>query len=71
MPTRRRLSILASFPGCRILVVRSVRNFIPKETIAPDVIVGMDEIVADAVKNKFVAPLTPAQITELVQIPKP
>jgi len=51
-------------------IVRSVRDFIPKETMAPDRIVGLDEIVADAAKLKFLAaPLSPEQIKELVQIP--
>ena len=53
-------------------VVRRVPDFFPKATMAPDRIVGMDQIVADAVKLKFIsAPLTPAQVEELVQIPKP
>jgi NitT/TauT family transport system substrate-binding protein len=53
-------------------VVQRVREFIPKETIAPERVVGLDQIVADAVKLKFIAdPLTPAQIKEFVQIPTP
>jgi NitT/TauT family transport system substrate-binding protein len=53
-------------------VVQRVREFIPKDTIAPERIVGLDQIVADAVKLKFIAdPLTPAQIKEFVQIPTP
>jgi NitT/TauT family transport system substrate-binding protein len=51
-------------------VVQRVREFIPKDTIAPGRIVGLDQIVADAVKLKFITdPLTPAQIKEFVQIP--
>ncbi len=66
------LKHFGEFSGLPDSVVRSVRDFIPKETIAPDVIVGMDDLIADAVKNKFLnAPLTPAQIAELVQISKP
>ena len=43
-----------------------------KNTIAPERVVGLDQIVADAVKLKFIAdPLTPAQIKEFVQIPTP
>jgi NitT/TauT family transport system substrate-binding protein len=53
-------------------VVQRVREFIPKDTIAPERIVGLDQIVADAVKLKFITdPLTPAQIKEFVQIPIP
>jgi NitT/TauT family transport system substrate-binding protein len=51
-------------------IVRSVRDFIPKETMALDRMVGLDQIVADAVKLKFLAaPMTPDQIKEFVQIP--
>jgi NitT/TauT family transport system substrate-binding protein len=51
-------------------VVRTVRDFIPKETMTPDRMVGLDQVVADAVKFKFLpAPLTPEQVKELVQIP--
>jgi NitT/TauT family transport system substrate-binding protein len=40
--------------------------------MAPDRIVGMDQIIADAVKFKFIsAPLSAEQIKELVQIPPP
>ena len=66
------LKHFAEYSGLPDSIVRSVRDFIPKETMAPDRIVGMDQIVADAVKLKFVATtLTPAQVEELVQIPKP
>jgi len=51
-------------------VVQQVRGFIPKASMSPDRIVGLDSIVAEAVKNKFLAaPLTPEQIKEMVQIP--
>ena len=51
-------------------VVQQVRGFMPKASLSPDRIVGLDSIVAEAVKNKFLAaPLTPEQIKEMVQIP--
>jgi hypothetical protein len=38
----------------------------------PDEIKGLDLVLADAVKNKFVtAPLSAAQVKDMVQIPKP
>jgi hypothetical protein len=53
-------------------IVERVREFIPKASMAPQQIVGMDEIVADALRTKFIGePLTPVQIKELVQIPAP
>jgi hypothetical protein len=38
----------------------------------PDQVVGIDQIIAEAQAQKFIAaPLTAAQVTELIQIPKP
>jgi hypothetical protein len=37
----------------------------------PDRVVGVDQIMAEAIQNKFIAaPLTPQQIAELIQIPE-
>jgi NitT/TauT family transport system substrate-binding protein len=53
-------------------VVARVRELLPKETMNPDAVVGIDQIIAEAQAQKFItAPLTPAQIGELIQIPKP
>jgi NitT/TauT family transport system substrate-binding protein len=50
--------------------VQQVRGFIPKASMSPDRIAGMDSIIAEAIRNKFIAaPLTPEQIKEMVQIP--
>jgi NitT/TauT family transport system substrate-binding protein len=62
----------ADYSGLPGYIVQRVREFIPKASMAPQQIVGMDEIVADALRTKFIAePLTPAQIHEFVQIPTP
>jgi hypothetical protein len=46
-----------------------VREFIPKDTMAPDRIVGMDQIIADATRQKFIlSPLTREQVEEFVKI---
>jgi NitT/TauT family transport system substrate-binding protein len=43
---------------------------IPKEAMAPDRIVGIDQIISEAISMKFLpGPLTPEQVRELVQIP--
>jgi hypothetical protein len=43
----------------------------PKETLAPDRIVGVDQVIAEAVSMKFLAaPPTPEQVKELIQIPQ-
>jgi NitT/TauT family transport system substrate-binding protein len=47
-------------------------QYFPKPTMSPDEIHGLDLILADAQKNKFIAaPLRPEQIAEMIQIPKP
>jgi NitT/TauT family transport system substrate-binding protein len=60
----------ADYSGFPEQVVKRVREFIPKETIMPDRIMGMDEIISDAIKQRFLAqPLTTEQIAEFVRIP--
>jgi ABC-type nitrate/sulfonate/bicarbonate transport system substrate-binding protein len=52
------------------LAKRSRDDFFPKAALDPDRIVGLDVIMPDAVSLKYVAaPLSTAQITELIQIP--
>ena len=52
-------------------IVLRVRELIPKESLAPDRVEGIDQIMADAVAGKFIfAPLTAEQVKELVQIPE-
>lgn len=49
---------------------RTRDDFFPKDSINPDRITGLDEIVKDAVALKFTpAELTKEQLTELIQIP--
>ena len=62
----------AEYSGFPEKVVKRVREFIPKDTMAPDRIVGMDQIIADATKQKFIlAPLTREQVEEFVKIQAP
>ena len=66
------LKAFAAYSGLPENVVAKVRQLLPKETMAPDQLVGVDQIVAEAQAQKFItAPLTADQIQELVQIPKP
>jgi NitT/TauT family transport system substrate-binding protein len=52
------------------LAVRIRDEFMPKAAMAPDHISGIAAIMTDAISFKFMqAPLTPAQLAELVQIP--
>jgi NitT/TauT family transport system substrate-binding protein len=66
------LKHFAAYSGLPDPIVQRVRDFIPKETMAPGRIVGMDQLIADAVRLKFIpAPLTPDQVKELVRISIP
>lgn len=61
----------ADFIGVSEDIGRRARDgFYPKEVLNPDAVVGVDGIVADAVAFKYLtAPLTPAQLAELIRIP--
>ena len=49
---------------------RTRDDFFPKKAIDPDTVVGLDQIVKDAVELKFTAnQLSREQLTELIQIP--
>jgi NitT/TauT family transport system substrate-binding protein len=62
----------AEFSGLPEKIVVRVREFIPKETVLPERIIGMDQIIADAVKLKFIpTALTPEQTQDMVQIATP
>jgi NitT/TauT family transport system substrate-binding protein len=65
----------AEYSGFPERVVKQVREFFPKETMMPDRILGMDQIISDATKQKFILqPLTREQVEEFVKIqpaPKP
>ena len=62
----------AKYSGFPENVVKRVRDFIPKDTMAPDRIVGIDQIIADATRQKFIlAPLTKDQVEEFVKIQPP
>jgi NitT/TauT family transport system substrate-binding protein len=50
---------------------RALLEFLPKAATDPDRISGLDDIMADAVTFKYMpAPLTKAQLDELIQIPE-
>jgi NitT/TauT family transport system substrate-binding protein len=51
---------------------RSRDAFYPFPALNPDTVIGLDVMMEDAVKLKFMAaPLTQAQLKELVQIQQP
>jgi NitT/TauT family transport system substrate-binding protein len=66
------LKHFADFSTLPEKVVARVRELLPKDTMNPDQVIGMDQIIAEAQAQKFIAsPLTAAQVMELIQIPKP
>ena len=63
--------IYSEFVGISVEKAKRTRDgFFPKASIDPDRVVGLDTIVQDAVALKYTAaPLTQAQLSELIQIP--
>ncbi len=52
-------------------IVQRVLKLVPKEALQTDQVMGINDIMADAVTQKFIsAPLTADQLKELIQIPK-
>ncbi len=66
------LKVYAEFAGIPVEDARRIRaEFDPKEMVIPDRVLGLSDLVPDAVKFKFIVqPLTEAQLKELVQIPR-
>jgi len=63
------LKIYADFAKLPASAVDKVRGLIPKQNLATDKIVGVDRIMAEAIKNKFLTkPLTKDQLAELIRI---
>jgi NitT/TauT family transport system substrate-binding protein len=63
------LKIFAEYSGLPDRVVARVRTLMPKETMNPDKVVGIEQIIAEAVAGKFIAaPLTVAQVEAMIQI---
>jgi NitT/TauT family transport system substrate-binding protein len=54
------------------MMKRGRDEFFPKRTLWPDEVKGLDLVLADSLKNKFIsAPLTDAQVKELIRVPRP
>jgi NitT/TauT family transport system substrate-binding protein len=65
------LKTYAEYSGLQPNIVQKVLQLIPKQALQTDQVMGIDQINADAVAQKFLsAPLTPDQIKELIQIQK-
>jgi len=65
------LKVYGEYSGLPPNIVQRVLQLVPKQALQTDKVLGLDDIMADAVAQKFLtAPLTPDQIKELVQIQK-
>lgn len=66
------LKIYADFVPIPLDDARRIRDeFDPKEMLAPDRVLGLADLMPDAIRFKFISqPLTDAQLKELVQIPQ-
>jgi NitT/TauT family transport system substrate-binding protein len=65
------LRIYGEYSGLPANIVQRVLQLVPKEALQSDQVKGLDDVMTDAVAQKFLAaPLTPDQVKELVQIPK-
>ncbi len=66
------LKMYAEFAGISFEDARRiVQEFDPKEMLIPDRVLGLADLMPDAVKFKFIPqPLSEAQLKELVQVPK-
>ncbi len=66
----RALKDFAEFSGLPEGVVNRVRGLIPKAAMDPDRLVGVEQIVSEALAGKFIAaPLTNEQVAAMVDIP--
>jgi NitT/TauT family transport system substrate-binding protein len=65
------LQMYETFSNVRHELMAKARDqYFPKATLWPDEIRGLDLVLSDALKNKFIArPLTAAEVKEMVQIP--
>lgn len=65
------LKTYADFVGISVATAKRTRDgFFPKAAVDPDKVIGLEQIVQDAVALKFTtAPLTKEQLAELIQIP--
>ena len=66
------LKVYAEFVGISFEDAKTIREeFDPKEMVIPDRVLGLNELLPEAIKFKFISqPLSESQLSDLVQIPK-
>ena len=67
------LTVYEEFSGVSHTLMAKIRDqYFPKSTLWPDDIRGLDLVLADSLKNKFIAkPLTAEQVKDMIRIPPP
>jgi NitT/TauT family transport system substrate-binding protein len=67
------MMVYEEFSGVRHALMAKIRDqYFPKSTLWPDDIRGLDLVLADSLKNKFIAkPLTAEQVKDMIRIPPP
>jgi NitT/TauT family transport system substrate-binding protein len=67
------MTVYEEFSGVRHALMAKVRDqYFPKSTLWPDEIRGLDLVLADSLKNRFIArPLTAEQVKDMIRIPAP
>jgi NitT/TauT family transport system substrate-binding protein len=65
------LKIYADYAGVSVDIARQIREeFDPKEMVQPDRILGLEDMMAEAIKFKYMPQLlSQTQIKDLIQIP--
>ena len=66
------LQAYSQFANVSVEIARRIRTeFDRKEMVDPDRIEGLDDLIQESIKFKYIAaPLTPAQLKDLIQIPR-
>jgi NitT/TauT family transport system substrate-binding protein len=68
----RAIAVFAEFAGVSEGTAKRTKEFFTKQAMEPDRIIGLEQIMTDGVRLKYMtAPLTRAQLTQLIQIPAP
>jgi NitT/TauT family transport system substrate-binding protein len=63
------LKVYGEYSGLPANIVQRVLQLIPKEALQTGQVMGIDDVMKDAVTQKFLAaPLTPDQLKELIQV---
>jgi NitT/TauT family transport system substrate-binding protein len=64
------IKIFSEYSNLPERVAQRVPQLFPKESLKPDTVVGVEQIMTESIQNKFItAPLSKEQIAELIQIP--